>query len=223
MRFNRMGHPLLLAVGLQQETKSAEKTEIFRERTIQQAQTPRAAETPQDALVLVLNETGRVDLPRMEALLSRSPEEFLPELKGLLYRNPQTEQWETNDQYLSGEVRLKLENARAAAAKDASYQENVTAMEAVQPDDLNASDIDARLGAAWIPATDVEAFTRSLLGAEGVAVAHSAVVGRGWSSELSLHGRYLVTLSLDLACVDDDVRASAGGDLGARTGCQNSK
>jgi N12 class adenine-specific DNA methylase len=159
------------------ETKRAEKTAIFRERTIQKAQTPRAADTPKDALVMVLNETGRVDLDRMEMLLSRPPEEFLPELKGLLYLNPQTEQWETDDQYLSGDVRTKLEDARAAAAKESRFQENVRALEAVQPADLTASEIDARLGAVWIPASDVEAFARSLLGAEGVIVSHAAVVG----------------------------------------------
>ena len=58
-----------------------------------------------------------------------------------------------------------------------SYHENVTALEAVQPADLTASEIDARLGAVWIPAADVEAFARSLLGAEGVTVSHAAVVG----------------------------------------------
>ena len=171
-------YPLLCSLeDYNDETKRAEKTAIFRERTIQHARPPGAAETPKDALVLTLNETGRVDLSRMEALLSRPPEEFLPELKGLLYRNPQTEQWETDDQYLSGEVRVKLEYARAAASRDTRYEENVTALEAVQPADLTASEIDARLGAAWIPATDVEAFTRLLLGTEGVTVAHAAVVG----------------------------------------------
>jgi N12 class adenine-specific DNA methylase len=160
-----------------EETKRAAKTAIFRERTIQQAQPPRVAETAQDALVLSLNETGRVDLARMEALLSRPPEEFLPELKGLIYRNPQTEQWETDDQYLSGDVRTKLENARAAAAADPSYLENVTALEAVQPADLSATEIDARLGAVWIPTADVEAFAKSLLGSEGITVAHAAAVG----------------------------------------------
>ena len=86
--------------------------------------------------MLALNETGRVDLAHMETLFSSPPEEFLPELKGLVYRNPQTEQWETDDQYLSGEVRAKLENARAAAASTRAYQENVSALEAVQPADL---------------------------------------------------------------------------------------
>lgn len=160
-----------------EETKVAAKTAIFRERTIHQPQAPRVAETAQDALVLSLNETGRVDLARMETLLSRPPEEFLPELKGLIYRNPQTEQWETDDQYLSGDVRTKLEIARAAAAADPNYSENATALEAVQPADLSASEIDARLGAVWIPTTDVEAFARSLLGSEGIAVAHAAAVG----------------------------------------------
>jgi len=171
-------YPLLCSLeDYNEETKRAEKTAIFHERTIQQPQAPRAAETPKDALVLVLNEMGRADLNRMEALLSRPPEEFLPELKGLLYRNPQNEQWETYDQYLSDDVRTKLRDARAAAATDASYHENVTALEAVQLANLTASEIDARLGAAWIPAADVEAFTRSLLNAEGVSVSHAAVVG----------------------------------------------
>ncbi len=171
-------YPLLCSLeDYNEETKRAEKTAIFRERTIQRAQPPRAAETPKDALVMVLNETGRVDLPRMEALLRRGPEEFLPELAGLLYRNPQTEQWETDDQYLSGDVRVKLEQARTAAEQDASYFGNVAALEAVQPADLVASEIDARLGAAWVPTSDVEAFARAILGADGVSVSHSAVVG----------------------------------------------
>jgi N12 class adenine-specific DNA methylase len=159
------------------ETKKAAKTAIFRERTIHRTRTAQAAETPQDALVLTLNEMGRVDFARMERLLSRPSEEFIPELKGLVYRNPQTERWETEDQYLSGEVRVKLGDARAAAAANPAYQENVTALEAVQPADLSASEIDARLGAVWIPPADVEAFAKSLLGADGITVSHAAAVG----------------------------------------------
>ena len=159
------------------ETKKAVKTAIFRERTIHQPKIAQAAETPQDALVLTLNEMGRVDFARMEMLLSRPPEEFIPELKGMVYRNPQTERWETEDQYLSGDVRAKLEDARAAAAANPAYQENVTALEAVQPEDLTASEIDARLGAVWIPAADVEAFAKSLLGADGITVSHAAALG----------------------------------------------
>jgi N12 class adenine-specific DNA methylase len=159
------------------ETKKAVKTSIFRERTIHQPKAAVVAETAQDALVLALNETGRADLAHMEMLLRKPPEEFLPELKGMVYRNPQTERWETEDQYLSGDVRSKLEDARAASAANPEYRENVTALEAVQPADLTPSEIDARLGAVWIPPADVEAFARSLLGAEGVTVSHAAAVG----------------------------------------------
>ncbi len=160
-----------------EDTKRATKAAIFRERTIQQLQPARAAESPRDALVLSLNETGRVDLARMEALLGRPPGEFLPELKGLVFRNPETREWETDDQYLSGDVRMKLVEARAAASNDPAYRENVTGLEAVQPEDLTASDIDARLGAVWIPADDVEAFANSLIGVESVSVSHAAALG----------------------------------------------
>jgi N12 class adenine-specific DNA methylase len=159
------------------DTKRAAKAAIFRERTIQQPQRRQVAESAHDALVLSLNETGRVDFPRMGALLSRPPDEFLPELKGLIYRNPETRHWETEDQYLSGDVRVKLQTARAAAATDATYEENVTALEAVQPEDLTASEIDARLGAVWIPAADVEAFAKSILGTDGISVSHAAALG----------------------------------------------
>ncbi len=159
------------------DTKRATKASIFRERTIQRSQRRRVAESAHDALILSLNEIGRVDLARMGALLSRTPDAFLPELKGLIYRNPETQHWETEDQYLSGDVRVKLQTARAAAARDATYEENVTALEAVQPEDLTASEIDARLGAVWIPAADVEGFAKSLLGADGITVSHAAALG----------------------------------------------
>jgi N12 class adenine-specific DNA methylase len=159
------------------DTKRAAKASIFRERTIQRSKRRQVAESAHDALVLSLNEIGRVDLARMGSLLSRTPDEFLPELKGLIYRNPETQHWETEDQYLSGDVRVKLQTACAAAATDPTYDENVTALEAVQPEDLTASEIDARLGAVWIPAADVEAFARSLVGVEGITVSHAAALG----------------------------------------------
>jgi N12 class adenine-specific DNA methylase len=159
------------------DTKRATKAAIFRERTIQRSQRRQVAESAHDALVLSLNEIGGVDLARMEALLSRSPDEFLPELKGLIYRNPETERWETEDQYLSGNVRVKLRTARAAAATAPTYEENVRALETVQPEDLDAPEIDARLGAVWIPAADVEAFAQSLIGADGITVSHVAALG----------------------------------------------
>ncbi len=159
------------------DTKRATKTAIFRERTIHSAAPVRHAESAKDALVVTLNERGVVDLPHMAELLQRSVDDFLPELKGILFLNPETRRWETEDQYLFGEVREKLVAARQAAAEDPRFQENVAALEAVQPEDLRPSEIEARLGAAWIPAGDVSTFASALLGGEQVEVSHSPTVG----------------------------------------------
>src|SRR6266540_3053194 len=159
------------------DTNRAKKAAIFHERTIQKPRRTVAAESAPDALVFSLNEKGRVDLAYMETLLGRHTEEFLPELKGLVFHNLETEQWETEDQYLSGDVRTKLTTARTAALAQPRYVENVSALEAVQPNDLAASEIDARLGAVWIPPDDVEAFAKSLLDADGINVSHAATLG----------------------------------------------
>ena len=159
------------------DTNRAAKAAIFYERTIQKPRRAVAAESAHDALIFSLNEKGHVDLAYIETLLGRPADRFLPELKGLVFRDPETEQWETDDQYLSGDVRAKLANARGAAALDARYVENVTALEAVQPEELSASEIDARLGAVWIPARDVEEFARSLLRNDGATVSHAPTLG----------------------------------------------
>jgi N12 class adenine-specific DNA methylase len=159
------------------DTKRAAKAAIFHERTIQKPRRMAAAESAADALVFSLNEKGRVDLAYMETLLGCRREQFLPELKGLVFHNPETQQWETEDQYLSGDVRAKLTTGRAAVLAQPRYVENVSALEAVQPNDLAASEIDARLGAVWIPPDDVEAFAKSLLNADGVNVSHAATLG----------------------------------------------
>ena len=92
--------------------------------------------TPKEALLVSLNEHGRVDLDHMAGLLNKPAEEFLPDLKGIIFLNPQTNQWETDDQYLSGNVREKLAVADAAAVTDARFHENVEALKSVQPEDL---------------------------------------------------------------------------------------
>lgn len=173
------------------ETKVAVKTAIFHERTINHTKVLQSAEHPQDALVMTLNAVGRVDLRHIEQLLKRPPEEFLPELKGLIYRNPQTEEWETEDQYLSGNVRQKLLTARAASEADAEYLDNVTALEAVQLQDLAPSEIDARLGAAWIPASDVQEFARGLIGSDDITVSHAPSLGT-WFVKGEYSARYSV-------------------------------
>ncbi|MEI6083700.1 MAG: DEAD/DEAH box helicase [Verrucomicrobiota bacterium] len=181
--------PLLLSLeNYHDETQVATKTAIFRERTIHHQQHVESVSSPPEALLVTLNECGRVDLDRMAGLLNEPIEEFLPDLKGLIFLNPQTNQWETDDQYLSGNVREKLATAAAAAITDPRFQENVEALQSVQPADLPATAIDVRLGAAWLPSEDVQLFTQELLGvASGIEINHIHALGTwhvnaGWEA-----------------------------------------
>src|ERR1022692_899118 len=114
----------------------------------------------------------------MADLLNKPAEEFLPDLKGIIFLNPQTNQWETDDQYLSGNVREKLVVADAAAVTDSRFQENVEALKSIQPEDLPATEIDVRLGASWLPPDDVKQFILNLLNvSSGVEVGHVHALG----------------------------------------------
>ena len=175
---NDPDYPLLCSLeNYNHETKQAAKTAIFRERTIHSAAPVLKAETAKDALVVTLNERGKVDLEHMASLLGKEVSDLTPELQGLIYLDPETDRWETEDSYLFGNVREKLTAAQRAARDDPRFQENVEALQAVQPEDLPPSQIEARLGAAWIPETDVEAFASSLLGNYPVTISHSPQVG----------------------------------------------
>ena len=170
--------PLLFSLeNYDSETNKAVKTAIFRERTIQQQKSITSAESPKEAVIISLNEKGRVDLQHMAALLRRPAEEFLPELKGVLFLNPQSREWETEDHYLSGDVREKLQTAEVASVNEPRFHENVEALKSVQPENLSATQIDARLGACWIPVKDVETFAQELLGAEDVTIRFTPELG----------------------------------------------
>jgi N12 class adenine-specific DNA methylase/adenine-specific DNA methylase len=173
--------PLLLSLeNYDDDTNTATKTTVFRERTIQRRQPVQAASGAKEALVITLSEKGKVDLAHIEKLLGKSESEFLPELQGALFLNPETKRWETDDDYLSGNVRHKLAVVEEAAKTDARFRHNVEALAGVQPTDLSASEIDVRLGAAWIPASDVAAFAVDLLRGHrpgDVRVHHAAQVG----------------------------------------------
>ncbi len=170
--------PLLLSLEhYDPETRKATKAAIFRERTIQRSPPPREIREAKDALLVSLNTRGRVDLDTMASLLHRPVAEVLPELKGAIYRNPQTDHWETEDEYLSGNVRTKLAAAEAAMLIDPQFKENAEALKAVLPADLSPSEIDARLGGTWIPGEDVARFAEELLGDKGVTVSHTPKLG----------------------------------------------
>jgi len=171
--------PLLLSLEhYNDETKRATKATIFRERTIHHRQPVESVSEPKEALLVSLNEQGRVDLDHMAGLLNKPAEEFLPDLKGIIFLNPQTNQWETDDQYLSGNVREKLAVADAAAVTDVRFHENFEALKSIQPEDLPATEIDVRLGASWLPPDDVKQFIHKLLNvSSGVEIGHVHALG----------------------------------------------
>ncbi|HRZ54216.1 MAG TPA: DEAD/DEAH box helicase family protein [Candidatus Paceibacterota bacterium] len=170
--------PLLLSLEhYDAETGRATKAAIFRERTIEPKRPTPHVSTAQEALLVTLNERGAVDLDYLAGLLHRPAAEFLPDLQGAIFLNPQTRRWETEDEYLSGNVRAKLAIAEAAALADLQFQPNVEALRQVQPADLNATEIDARLGSTWIPAEDIQRFAGDLLGEEGISVSHAPQLG----------------------------------------------
>lgn len=147
------------------ETDTARPGPIFRERVISP---PAAAVITNagDALAVVLNERGHVDIDHIAELLHRSPDDVVVELGSAIFRDPETGAWQMADAYLSGHVRDKLKAAEDAAALDPGFEPNVTALVAVQPADLSPSDITGRLGAPWIPADDIVAFVAETMGAE---------------------------------------------------------
>ena len=171
--------PLLLSLEhYNDETKRATKATIFHERTIHHRKPIESASEPKEALLVSLNEQGRVDLDHMAGLLNKPAEEFLPDLKGIIFLNPQTNQWETDDQYLSGNVREKLAVADAAAVTDGRFHENVEALKSIQPEDLPATEIDVRLGASWLPPDDVKQFIHKLLNvSSGVEIGQVHALG----------------------------------------------
>lgn len=147
------------------DTDSAKPGSLFSERVIAPPAAPVIA-CATDALAVVLNERGRVDLDHIAELLHRDVADVVVELGDAIYLNPSDGAWQMADAYLSGPVRDKLKAAEAAAALDPVFERNVRALVAVQPGDLGPSDITARLGAPWIPASDVVAFVKESMGAE---------------------------------------------------------
>ncbi|RWE27578.1 N-6 DNA methylase [Mesorhizobium sp.] len=147
------------------ESATARPGPIFTERVIAPPSPPLISSAA-DALAVVLNERGGVDLDHIAELLHSDTHSVVAELGSAIFRDPANGSWQTADAYLSGAVRDRLKTAEAAASLDPGYERNVAALTAVQPIDLSPSDITARLGAPWIPAADVVAFVKETMGAE---------------------------------------------------------
>ena len=137
------------------------KADMFTKRTIRQQSVVTSVDTATEALAVSLSEKANVDMPYMAELTGKTEEQLAEELTGVIFLNPTTKQYETADEYLSGDVRWKLQLLREI--DDPQYAANMAALEKVQPKDLSASEIDVRLGATWLPPEDIEKFVHELL------------------------------------------------------------
>jgi N12 class adenine-specific DNA methylase/predicted RNA methylase/energy-coupling factor transporter ATP-binding protein EcfA2 len=177
--------PLLLSLEEWDSDRDvAEKAPIFTKRVLSPRKPVTSADSPKAALMIALNDCGRVDWDRMTALTGQSAEDLQKALAGVVYETP-SGSWQTADEYLSGNVRAKLLEAKAAAGLDAKFKANVEALEKVQPEDLGPKDIDARLGAPWIPPSDIEAFIRHVTG--GTATVRYVPPLAAWSVRATTH------------------------------------
>ena len=138
------------------------KADMFTRRTIKPHEAVLSVDTASDALAVSISERACVDMAYMEQLTGKSEDELAEELKGVIFRIPDFSQGEaqyvTADEYLSGNVRQKLRDAKQAAAVSDLYHLNVEALSQVQPQDLDASEIDVRLGATWIDKSYIQQF-----------------------------------------------------------------
>lgn len=162
-------YPLLCSLEIVAEDGTLErKADMFTKRTIKPHETVTRVDTASEALSLSLSEKACVDMEYLCSLTGKSAGEVEEELKGVIFRLPESEGMEqprfvSEDEYLSGNVRKKLREAKRAAEFSEVYRSNVEALEKVQPKDLTASEISVRLGATWIPESDIADFMFELL------------------------------------------------------------
>src|SRR6266851_1988746 len=187
-------HPLLLSLEhYDAEKMTATKTVIFERRTLERYKPVDHVETASEALAISLNEIGGIHWERMKSLTGYSLKEIQAELGSQVYQNPEGE-WETADEYLSGDVRAKLKTAMSAAAINPTYARNVEALTSVQPADILPGDINARLGAPWIPRSDIADFIAETLQVprSHVGVGHAGEIA-AWSVLLDVLSAHTVS------------------------------
>lgn len=162
----------------------AEKADIFTTRSIKPVQEVTHVETADDALIASLTNRGSVDVDYMAKLMGSKPEQVISKLKGKLFQDPVSEEYETRDEYLSGNVREKLAQAKEAAKENKAYENNVKELEKVIPEDLVSDEIYVNLGTPWIPVQDVQAFVDSLANNITVKFSRGAALWNvsGWGS-----------------------------------------
>ncbi len=140
-------------------TGNATKAAIFGQDVVSRKASVTSVQSAEEGLLVSLDHKGGIDLPFIASLYGKSELAIIAELGDLIYMNPESHEWETADVYLSGNVRTKLRLAEQAGD---AFKQNADQLRAVQPPDVLPGDIDANLGAPWIPTSDLQAFAASL-------------------------------------------------------------
>lgn len=151
-----------------EDGKLERKADMFSKRTIHWEAAPHYADTASEALAISIGEKAKVDLDYMSSLTGKSRDTLIEELETVIYKDPGSGNnpyvgWQTADEYLSGDVRKKLEEARKAAEINPFYKDNINALEEVQPEDLTAAEIDVEIGATWVAPKYYTEFVHTLL------------------------------------------------------------
>ena len=161
------------------------KADMFTKRTIKKAEVVNSVDTASEALAVSLAEKAAIDFEYMSELSGKDKDTLIDELTGIIFKNPLSEEWETADAYLSGNVRNKLEAAETFAKNEPMYAVNVEALKRVQPRELDASEIEVRIGATWIEPRFIEDFMREvfetpehLLNRDVIKIQYSNVTGQ---------------------------------------------
>ncbi len=144
------------------ESDTAKKSDVFFKTVVRSVIKSEKLSTS-DALLVCLDHMGKVDIPFIASVAQTSKDQVIEKLHGSIFLEPQTLKWQTSEQYLSGNVRVKLLEARAAASFDTGFLENVVALESVIPLTIDAGHIRAPLGAGWVPADVIGDFIKHLL------------------------------------------------------------
>jgi N12 class adenine-specific DNA methylase len=170
--------------------ESAEKADIFFKRTTGKYKAVTHADSPTDALALSISQKGKVDMDYMAKLMGTKDKNAIYEkLEGQIYKDPTSKSYVLAEEYLSGSVRKKLEQAREMAKTDSSYKVNVEALERVQPAPLNETQIKVNIGANWIPVSYYNQFLNDLIGRDAVRVDYSELTSK-WLIENGKHLKY---------------------------------
>ena len=143
---------------LDEDKNLKRKADMFTRRTIRAHEAVTSVDTASEALALSISEKACVDMAYMAQLTGKSQDELIDELNGVIFLDPVRGEWQTADEYLSGNVRQKLREAEQAAQDSPGYLPNVEALRQAQPRDLDASEIEVRLGATWIDPSYIREF-----------------------------------------------------------------